>query len=216
MAVLHSEQPDVFCAIVHGETGAHTIADNDHALAFLDHRPVTWGHTLVVPKQHYTSLYEYDTAQSPGLLALVQRVALALRDAGEYDGVFINSVSGTQAQDVSHLHVHVYGKNYRQREDYHAHFTAASLQDELSTTAQTLRGRSMLRDEIPFPQTLSKSCYQLPVFSIDAHGSCGSSGSPDCSSSIEMPSGDFTNAIRPSRGGRLMVTPASCSPWHVS
>ena len=50
-----------------------------------------------------------------------------------------------------------------------------------------------------------------PVFSIDAHGSCAGSASPSCNSSIEMPSGDFTKAMRPSRGGRLITTPASCS-----
>lgn len=51
--------------------------------------------------------------------------------------------------------------------------------------------------------------YQLPVFFIDAHGSLGSSASPFCRSSIEIPSGERTKAMRPSRGGRLIVTPAS-------
>ena len=49
--------------------------------------------------------------------------------------------------------------------------------------------------------------YQVPVLAIDAHGSAGALASPFCSSSMEMPSGDFTKAMRPSRGGRLMVTP---------
>ena len=49
--------------------------------------------------------------------------------------------------------------------------------------------------------------HQLPTLSIDAHGSAISSASPFCRSSIEMSSGDFTNAMRPSRGGRLIVTP---------
>ena len=44
-----------------------------------------------------------------------------------------------------------------------------------------------------------------------AHGSRGSSW-PSCSSSTEMPSGVLTNAMCPSRGGRLIVTPASMQP----
>ena len=40
-------------------------------------------------------------------------------------------------------------------------------------------------------------------------GSAGVSAAPFCSSSIEMLSGERTNAMRPSRGGRLMVTPCS-------
>jgi hypothetical protein len=37
--------------------------------------------------------------------------------------------------------------------------------------------------------------YQAPVFCIDAHGSFGAKRSPSCSSSIEMPSGERTNAM---------------------
>ena len=33
---------------------------------------------------------------------------------------------------------------------------------------------------------------------------------------IEIASGDLTNAIRPSRGGRLIVTPESISRRHVA
>ena len=53
--------------------------------------------------------------------------------------------------------------------------------------------------------------YQDPVFSIDRHGSAGSSAAPFWRSSMEMPSGLLTKAMRPSRGGRLMVTPLSMS-----
>ena len=58
--------------------------------------------------------------------------------------------------------------------------------------------------------------YHAPVFGIDAQGSAGASAAPFCSSSIEMLSGVRTNAMRPSRGGRLIVTPASISRWQVS
>ena len=62
----------------------------------------------------------------------------------------------------------------------------------------------------------ASSCYQLPVFSIDSHGSAGSRAGPFCSSSIEMPSGERTNAMWPSRGGRLIVTPAAIRAWQVA
>src|SRR5262249_46342032 len=56
--------------------------------------------------------------------------------------------------------------------------------------------------------------HHLPVFGIDVHGSFGGSGAPFCRSSIECLSGERTNAIVPSRGGRLMVTPAFISLSH--
>ena len=51
--------------------------------------------------------------------------------------------------------------------------------------------------------------YQLPTLGMLAQGSCTGSDGPFCSSSIEIPSGVRMKAIRPSRGGRLTVTPAS-------
>jgi len=50
--------------------------------------------------------------------------------------------------------------------------------------------------------------YQWPVFGIEVQGSAGGFGSPFCSSSIECRSGERTNAMLPSRGGRLMVMPS--------
>src|SRR5262245_38459283 len=49
--------------------------------------------------------------------------------------------------------------------------------------------------------------YHLPVFGIDAQGSCFCFGLPFCRSSIEMLSGERMKAMWPSRGGRLMTTP---------
>jgi len=49
--------------------------------------------------------------------------------------------------------------------------------------------------------------YQEPVLGMLVHGSAAGSALPACSSSMEMPSGVRIKAIRPSRGGRLIVTP---------
>src|SRR5207253_7106840 len=58
--------------------------------------------------------------------------------------------------------------------------------------------------------------HQTPVLGIDAHGSAGPNASPFCRSSTEIASGLRTNAMRPSRGGRLIVTPASWSRRQVA
>ena len=56
--------------------------------------------------------------------------------------------------------------------------------------------------------------YQLPLLGIEAQGSLGARASPCCSNSIEIPSGERMKAMYPSRGGRLMVTPATISFSH--
>src|ERR1700722_10965725 len=53
--------------------------------------------------------------------------------------------------------------------------------------------------------------YHFPVLGIEVQGSLGGSGAPFCRSSIECLSGERTKAMVPSRGGRLIVTPAFIS-----
>ena len=61
---------------------------------------------------------------------------------------------------------------------------------------------------------MQPTLHQCPVLGIETHGSFGASAAPFCNSSIECRSGERTNAIMPSRGGRLMVTPACMSLAH--
>jgi hypothetical protein len=58
--------------------------------------------------------------------------------------------------------------------------------------------------------------YQEPVLTMLVQGSAGGSALPACSSSMEMPSGVRMKAMRPSRGGRLMVTPRAMKALQVS
>ena len=51
--------------------------------------------------------------------------------------------------------------------------------------------------------------HHVPVLAIEDHGSRRGSAAPFCRISIEMLSGELTKAMRPSRGGRLIVRPAS-------
>ena len=66
------------------------------------------------------------------------------------------------------------------------------------------------------PARWARRRYQCPVFGIDFQGSLGGSAAPFCNSSIECLSGERTNAMVPSRGGRLMVTPAFISRSHTA
>ena len=58
--------------------------------------------------------------------------------------------------------------------------------------------------------------HHSPVFFIEPQGSAGSFAPPFWRSSSEMLSGVRTKAMWPSRGGLLMVTPASISVWQVA
>jgi histidine triad (HIT) family protein len=132
---------DVFCEIVQRSAPAFIIAENKNAIAFLDHRPATRGHTLIVPKMHFDTIEYFDVSQSADLLSLVKEVGFAVRALESYDAIIIHSVNGDKVQDVLHFHIHVYGKNYGQDENYHAQFKDGNaLENELANTANLLRG----------------------------------------------------------------------------
>jgi nucleoside-diphosphate-sugar epimerase len=84
--------------------------------------------------------------------------------------------------------------------------------------ARSTRGRSLARGGGCIARALSRAMsaprlalqvHHAPVFGMLLHGSSGERAPPFCSSSTEMLSGERTKAMRPSRGGRLIVTPWS-------
>lgn len=98
-----------FCAIAAGDSGADAdvvYADPD-VVAFLDHRPVFKGHTLVIPRQHVVTLPELPDSLLVPVFSVARRVAAAMETAGfGADGTFVAN-NNRISQSVAHLHVHV-------------------------------------------------------------------------------------------------------------
>ena len=99
----------IFCAIIAGQLPASVVFRDEFCLAFMDIRPVTPGHTLVVPIQHAASLAELDEATFGHLSQGAQHVAAALRRSGlQCEGVNLFLADGVAAgQEVFHVHLHV-------------------------------------------------------------------------------------------------------------
>lgn len=99
----------VFCAVVAGDAPAVRVYEDDDYLAFLDIRPFTRGHTLVIPKQHFVDLTDTPAATLAGMLTIGQRVGRAARDSGLHaDGNNLVINDGRAAfQSVFHIHLHV-------------------------------------------------------------------------------------------------------------
>jgi diadenosine tetraphosphate (Ap4A) HIT family hydrolase len=99
----------VFCAVVAGEAPAVRVFEDDDYLAFLDIRPFTRGHTLVIPKRHTVDLTDTPAETLAGMLAVGQRIARASRASGLHaDGNNLAINDGRAAfQSVFHIHLHV-------------------------------------------------------------------------------------------------------------
>ena len=95
-----------FCQIIAGEIPAHFVLDTDEVVAFLDHRPLFPGHTLVLPRDHVETLADLDEQRVGPFFRAVQRVETAVRTAMEAQGSFV-AENNVVSQSVPHLHVHV-------------------------------------------------------------------------------------------------------------
>ena len=71
----------VFCAIIRGEQKAEAILETERLIAFLDHRPLFRGHTLLVPKQHVVLLSDLPADQVPEFFGTAQRLERGSRTA---------------------------------------------------------------------------------------------------------------------------------------
>ena len=97
---------DIICRIAFGDLDAEIIARTEHAIAFLDHRPVFYGHTLVAPLHHVETLPDLSPEALSPVMELVQRVAAAMVTGLGAQGSFVG-VNNTVSQSIPHLHVHV-------------------------------------------------------------------------------------------------------------
>ncbi|MCA0276460.1 MAG: HIT family protein [Proteobacteria bacterium] len=99
---------NIFAKILRGEIPSHRVYEDDAVVAFMDVMPQGTGHTLVVPKAPSRNLLDADPAKLGHLMAVVQKVANAAKEAFEADGVTIMQFNEPAAgQTVYHLHVHV-------------------------------------------------------------------------------------------------------------
>ena len=99
---------NVFAKILRGELPCETVYEDDKTLAFMDIMPRADGHVLVVPKNGARNILDVDLADLEATIATVQKVARAVKDGMQADGLTIqqfNEPAGGQV--VFHLHFHI-------------------------------------------------------------------------------------------------------------
>lgn len=100
--------PCIFCRIVAGDAPARRLYEDGSTMAFLDVNPLTRGHTLVIPKDHYPRLTDLPQDLAPDLYDTVHRLVAAVEAAVDADGTTVAFNNGPAAgQEVMHVHGHV-------------------------------------------------------------------------------------------------------------
>jgi histidine triad (HIT) family protein len=106
--LMTSDLTCVFCKIIKGQTPARILNQDDLAIAMLDAFPLAGGHTLVVPKIHYSKIQDMDRDSSVSVFLLVRKISAALEKAVNVNSATIAIHNGKDAgQEIPHLHVHI-------------------------------------------------------------------------------------------------------------
>lgn len=98
----------IFCKIAAGKIPCYKIYEDENYLAFLDMKPLSKGHALVIPKEHYSNIFEIPESTISGLAVVVKKVSEKIKEKLNPEGIFINQNNGKKAgQSVMHFHVHI-------------------------------------------------------------------------------------------------------------
>ena len=98
----------IFCKIVAGQVPCTKLYEDEDVLAFLDINPVTYGHTLVISKEYYSTFLSTPKAIMNKVMNVAQRIGQVQIEQLGAKGVniLINSYEAA-GQVVPHFHVHV-------------------------------------------------------------------------------------------------------------
>ncbi len=98
----------IFCKIIKGEIPSTKVYEDEYTFAFLDINPVTRGHTLVIPKQHCTDIFDMSEEDARAVMATAKKVANAAFQGLNASGVnLLNSNRKAAGQEVFHYHMHI-------------------------------------------------------------------------------------------------------------
>ncbi len=102
----------IFCKIIDRKIPSKIIFENNLNLAFLDIFPISRGHTIVIPKNHYTNLEDIPDDKLFELFKSVKQIATIVHKKLKIDGYNILQNNYKAAgQDINHFHVHIIPRN---------------------------------------------------------------------------------------------------------
>lgn len=124
-----------FCRIAKGERDQYEVYEDDSFMGFLDIRPRTKGHALVIPKKHYR--WVDDVEEFGEYFEVCGVIGRAAKRALEADWLQLLTIG----EAVPHAHVHVVP---RYRDDGHgALINLGNIEffnkDEMQEIAETIR-----------------------------------------------------------------------------
>ncbi len=98
-----------FCDIIEGRLDASFVFRNSRIVAFMDKFPISEGHLLIVPVEHYESIFEIPEELLAEAIKVAKKISIAAKSVlRNVTGVTILQNNGDSAgQRIFHFHIHV-------------------------------------------------------------------------------------------------------------
>ena len=102
------EKDCIFCKIIAGEISADKFYEDDNFIAILDSGPVSTGHTLVIPKEHFVNIFDAPEEVLIKIGPVIKKISQAIKTGVDASGINILINNGKDAgQVVFHSHIHI-------------------------------------------------------------------------------------------------------------
>ncbi len=98
----------IFCKIIDKSIPNAIIYEDDKFLVFLDKYPINYGHSLLIPKDHFNTILEMPINLVGEMYSLVPQIAKAVISTIDGNGFNVSQNNGRSAnQIIPHVHVHI-------------------------------------------------------------------------------------------------------------
>ena len=98
----------IFCKIIRGEVPSWKVYEDEHTFAFFDVNPINEYHTVVVPKKHYTDMFDIPEDEAISIMKTIKKIVNLYNEKLGINNIQIQNNSGEDAQQtVFHVHFHV-------------------------------------------------------------------------------------------------------------
>ena len=128
----------IFCKIADRVIPSYKIYEDDDVLAFLDVNPVTYGHTLVISKEHYETALSAPKEILHKVMDVAQRIGqVQIKQLGAKGVNILTNCYEAAGQTVRHFHVHVIPR-YESTDGFKLEFKTSDIKYQLVEVMEKL------------------------------------------------------------------------------
>lgn len=99
----------IFCKIIRNEIPSLKVFEDEHCLCIIPKNMEVYGHTLIIPKQHYANIFDIEANKLEHLISIAQKLSLHFQKKLGATGINLLHASGKDAgQSIEHFHFHIF------------------------------------------------------------------------------------------------------------